>query len=97
MFNHYVKEILKLTSTKNEINWTDSFYCGDAAGRKEPTKDFSADDMLFSVNMGLKFYTPEMLFLESDLNFKPIANCKIDPKYERKDEEEKKGDVSTIK
>jgi bifunctional polynucleotide phosphatase/kinase len=36
-----------------------SFYCGDAAGR---TNDHTNDDLLFSINNKLKFYTPEMLF-----------------------------------
>lgn len=42
------------------MDMDNSFYCGDAAGRKT---DFSSDDMLASISFGLTFYTPEMLFL----------------------------------
>jgi bifunctional polynucleotide phosphatase/kinase len=99
MFNHYVKEVLNLTTIKDKIDWRESFYCGDAAGRKHPNKDFSSDDMLFAVNIGLKFYTPEMFFLGSNLNFEPIVNCKLDVKYlepqvQSKTEEEHKNSDS---
>lgn len=43
-----------------------SFFCGDAAGRPKTAnniKDFSADDLKFAHNIGLKFYVPEELFL----------------------------------
>jgi bifunctional polynucleotide phosphatase/kinase len=50
-----VKNILK----NNNIDKEKSFYCGDAAGR---VNDHSNDDILFSTNIGLKFYSPEMLF-----------------------------------
>lgn len=45
-----------------------SFYCGDAAGRGVPTlagrkKDFSCSDRKFAHNAGLRFLTPEELFL----------------------------------
>lgn len=36
----------------------ESFYCGDAAGRKG---DFSCSDRQFAANCGLTFYTPEQL------------------------------------
>lgn len=38
----------------------DSFYCGDAAGRKG---DFSDTDYKFALNLRLNFYLPENLFL----------------------------------
>ena len=47
----------------------ESLYCGDAAGRKEKgdlKRDFSADDILFAKALGVKFYTPELLFLSKD-------------------------------
>lgn len=48
-----------------------SFYCGDAAGRKDGKhKDFSDSDLYnilyvrkFALNVGLEFKTPENLFL----------------------------------
>lgn len=48
------------------VNKDESFYCGDAAGRPatpDAKKDFSADDLKFAWNIGLKFETPESLFL----------------------------------
>jgi len=49
-----------------------SFYCGDAAGRLAGhlpgrKKDFSCSDRLLASNLGIKFFTPEELFL----NHKP--------------------------
>jgi len=44
----------------------ESFYCGDAAGRKGPPKDFTDTDLKFGLNIGIKFYTPDQLFLEKD-------------------------------
>ena len=43
------------------IDLDNSFYCGDAAGRKKPNgkKDFSCSDRLFAINVGVKFFTPE--------------------------------------
>lgn len=42
-----------------EINKTQSFYCGDAAGRPQ---DFADSDLQFANNIGIKFYTPEQIF-----------------------------------
>ena len=64
-----------------------SFYCGDAAGRKQkPFNDFSNDDLLFSINLGLKFFTPEMLFLGEKINFKEIQGVKLDQEFQKKEE-----------
>lgn len=45
-----------------------SFYCGDAAGRIKDwkpgiKKDFSDSDRKFAINLNLKFYCPEEIFL----------------------------------
>ena len=44
-----------------KISLKDSFYCGDAAGRKS---DFSDTDKLFANSVGLKFLLPEEYFLD---------------------------------
>ena len=46
-----------------------SFYCGDAAGRKE---DFAATDLMFAHNIGIPFYLPEQVFLKQDISVYPI-------------------------
>ena len=50
------------------VDREESFYCGDAAGRLAghlpgKKKDFSCSDRLFASNLGVKFFTPEELFL----------------------------------
>ena len=49
-----------------QIDQSNSFFCGDAAGRvrRKGKKDFSCSDRLFALNAGLKFYVPEELFLK---------------------------------
>lgn len=51
------------------VDVSKSFYCGDAAGREanwapKKKKDFSSSDRLMTLNLGLKFYTPEEHFLQ---------------------------------
>lgn len=48
-----------------EIDMKQSFYVGDAAGRKG---DFSDTDFKFALNLGLKFY-PDIISLNKDLPF----------------------------
>ncbi len=57
--------LLKYQNGNVGIDMTNSFYCGDAAGRKKLNgkKDFSCSDRLFAINLGLTFYTPEERFL----------------------------------
>ena len=44
---------------KVKVDLKDSFYCGDAAGRKDGKhKDFSDSDYKFALNVGLPFKTP---------------------------------------
>ncbi|KGR12005.1 DNA 3'-phosphatase [Candida albicans P57072] len=50
---------LKKYGITSDINYKESFFVGDAAGR---SKDFSDSDALFSKNINLKFITPEELF-----------------------------------
>ena len=47
-----------------KIDKEQSFFCGDAAGRKTKThKDFSDTDLKFALNVGVPFKTPEVMFL----------------------------------
>ncbi|KAJ8525043.1 hypothetical protein ON010_g16072 [Phytophthora cinnamomi] len=62
------KEMVKVLSSKGEeaIDKEASFYCGDAAGRPKiagRAKDFAATDYKFALNAGIRFFTPEDLFL----------------------------------
>lgn len=75
-------ELLKILNVgTKEVCFENSFYCGDAAGRPD---DHSSDDMLFARAIELKFMTPEMLFLNEKINFKPVSGLKIESKYEEK-------------
>jgi bifunctional polynucleotide phosphatase/kinase len=47
-----------------KIDMKKSFYCGDAAGRKGPPKDFSDSDLKFALVLGIDFFTPEQFFLD---------------------------------
>ena len=60
---------LQKNNLQKYIDLENSFYCGDAAGRKENKnlkikKDFSSSDYKFATNLNLKFLTPENLFLK---------------------------------
>jgi len=57
MWDFFCDQVNLTTITK------ESFYCGDAAGRKyKKGKDFSMSDLYFAYNIGIKFYTPNELF-----------------------------------
>jgi bifunctional polynucleotide phosphatase/kinase len=65
-----------LTTFKDEffpkkIN-DESFYCGDAVGRKG---DFTDTDYKFALNANLKFYTPEDLFLGQKNDLPELIYC----------------------
>ena len=52
-------ELLEKNNGGIAINKVKSFYCGDAAGRKDGKhKDFSDSDLKFALNVGLEFLTP---------------------------------------
>lgn len=61
----------ELEKNNIEIDLTNSFYCGDACGRKG---DHSDTDYKFALNCNLKFYTPEYLFLDDK---KSLGQIKI--------------------
>ena len=70
---------------------TKSFFCGDAAGRitashfkrrSSPTSskgDFSDTDIKFALNIGIKFLTPEEIFLAEEKKM-PYKLTGVDPK-----------------
>merc|ERR1712187_422579 len=63
------------------ISKADSFYCGDAAGRVPPyvkKKDFSAGDLKFALNLGIRFLTPEECFLSKSQKYE--TNFDFDPR-----------------
>lgn len=57
----------RLFEQRTPIDYAYSFYCGDCAGRKmNPTTkcpDLKDSDLKFAINIGIKFVTPEELFL----------------------------------
>lgn len=52
--------LIDLSLDTSNVNYEDSFFCGDAAGRET---DHSADDRGLAKNAKLQFYTPEEYFL----------------------------------
>ena len=72
--------MLFLQKNNCSVNFDESFYVGDAAGRIECEnfkKDFSCSDRKFAHNCGLKFMTPETFFENND-NRKYMMNAKYD-------------------
>ena len=59
-----------------KVDMKESFYCGDAAGRlktKKAAKDFSDSDRKFAINVGIKFFTPEMYFMNVKETLPPLG------------------------
>ncbi|CAI2367772.1 unnamed protein product [Moneuplotes crassus] len=79
-----------------EPDKSQSFYCGDSAGRpkrKDKKKDFSYCDRQFAMNLGVQFYTPEMYFQDLEEIFPPLEfdiNTLKSLKGQSSTEEEKK-------
>ncbi|KAK6334260.1 hypothetical protein TWF730_003474 [Orbilia blumenaviensis] len=85
MFEHYLSE---LGEDAAFIDMDSSVFVGDAAGRKG---DFSAGDRKFAENLGIKFLTPEELFLdekpmpyEFDLDPVSFPRSALGPDFEKK-------------
>lgn len=81
MFNYYIEIIQTyfcIFNIEPNFNLTESFYCGDAAGRiystGKKTKDHSYIDMYFAHNIKVKFITPEQLFLSDMTNYKIVCS-----------------------
>jgi bifunctional polynucleotide phosphatase/kinase len=74
MFQHVIKSIYKVQNESLEIDMSNSFYCGDAAGRR---KDHSNDDLVFSINVGLPFCTPEMIFQNKPVDFEEAPGIRV--------------------
>ncbi len=65
------------TFYETKINKKNSFFCGDALGRKD---DFSASDYYFALNCDLKCYSPETIF-ENDGSKKIEYNMNVKRKF----------------
>ncbi|KAK6347679.1 hypothetical protein TWF718_005517 [Orbilia javanica] len=85
MFEHYLSD---LGDDAPLVDMDASVFVGDAAGRKG---DFSAGDRKFAENLGLKFLTPEELFLdekpmpyELDLDPANWPRSNVAPAFEKK-------------
>ena len=63
---------------KNEINKEESFFVGDALGRKY---DFSDSDKVFAENIGIKWYSPEDIFVNKTETVE-IPNIPLSPNPE---------------
>jgi len=62
---------------ENTINEEESFFVGDALGRKS---DFSDSDKVFAENIGITWYSPEDIFIDKDAVFElPIIPLSTSP------------------
>ena len=64
LFDTYISFLSIYLNRKINIDYDNSFYCGDACGRlfNDKTKDFSNSDRYFSHNINLKFISPDDYF-----------------------------------
>jgi bifunctional polynucleotide phosphatase/kinase len=65
-----------------EIDISNSFFCGDAAGRPLPgpgahTRDHSDTDRKFGLNLGIKFYVPHQIFNTESLEKYRVNNNQL--------------------
>ena len=72
-----------------DTNIKESFYCGDAIGRKN---DFSDTDYKFAKNCKINFYSPEHVFLDKkdnlpEIKYPNLQKKVINPKFTPKDKE----------
>lgn len=89
-----------LTKYWNEdqtVNLNESFYCGDRAGRPKTEirkADKNSSDYEFAATIGVKFYTPEIYFLNLNDQIPPLdlknkqSDCLNDEDMFIKNEEE---------
>ena len=61
---------------RKNFDFDKSFYVGDAMGR---VQDWSDSDKLFAINCGLKYKTPEELFLPKEENKKKTIPYNVEP------------------
>ena len=71
LFMDIAKTYFEIFDIEYKFNISESFYCGDAAGRvyNSSSKDFSYTDMFFAKNSKTRFYTPEQFFLSDTKNY----------------------------
>lgn len=67
--NNFRKPLIGFEKEFSNYDKKNSFYCGDACGREN---DFSDTDYKFALNLNIKFYSPEELFLKEDKLIKNI-------------------------
>ncbi len=66
-----------LVGGKDKIDFPGSFFVGDAAGRKG---DFANSDLKFSINIDVKFWTPENIFEDKNYDPKELSLDGFDPR-----------------
>ncbi len=76
MWDHFVEKM----NGGVAVDYSSSFYCGDAAGRKGPPKDFSDTDLKFALNIALPFQLPEETILGQKGVSEQLAVGGFDPK-----------------